>query len=267
MDAELKATRSLEAGLRQALEAQTLEVFYQPQFGLGNRDLRGVEALVRWPHTAGGYVPPSSFIPVAETSGLIVPLGEWVLRQACRQAKTWIDAGWRFRIAVNLSVVQLRQPDFCAVLKRILDQSGLAAASLEIEVTENVFLDASKAVIVRTLHQMAAMGVHLAIDDFGTGYSSLSYLRHFPFDRIKIDQSFVRDIGTEANADAIVKAIIALGRSLGKSVTAEGVETVRQLAFLRRNECDEAQGFLLARPGRARDVEPAFATSTFAVTA
>jgi diguanylate cyclase (GGDEF)-like protein len=255
MDAELKATRSLEAGLRQALECGTLELFYQPLFTLEDGRIQGVEALIRWAHPDGGYVSPASFIPVAETSGVIVPLGEWILHQACRQARAWMEAGWHLRVAVNLSAVQLRQPDFPILVKRVLDDSGLAACALELEITETVFLDPSKMAIAKALHEVAGIGVHLAIDDFGTGYSSLGYLKHFPFDRIKIDRSFVRDIGAEADADAIVKAIIALGRSLGKSITAEGVETELQLAFLRRNTCDEVQGYLLARPRSVSEIE------------
>ena len=258
MDLELRATRSLEAGLRQALERDTLDVFYQPVFALDDGSFQAVEALLRWPHPGGGYVLPGSFIPVAEMSGVIVPLGEWVLRRACRQAHSWMEAGWRLRVAVNLSAVQLRQPHFATLVERILADSSLAASALELEVTESVFLDPSKAAITKTLHEVAEIGVHLAIDDFGTGYSSLAYLKHFPFDRIKIDRSFVHDIGAPGNADAIVKAIIALGRSLGKSVTAEGVETKHQLAFLRQNRCDEAQGYLLARPHAVSEVERAF---------
>ena len=258
MDVELRATRSLEAGLRQALDDRALELFYQPLFALGSGCFQGVEALIRWPHPGGGYVLPASFIPVAETSGAIVPLGEWTLRQACRQAQAWMQAGWHLRVAVNLSAVQLRQPDFASLIERILDDSHLGASALELEVTESVFLDPSKVAITKTLHEVAEMGVRLAIDDFGTGYSSLTYLKHFPFDRIKIDKSFVRDIGAAGNADAIVKAIIALGRSLGKSVTAEGVETERQLTFLRRNTCDEVQGYLLARPTSVNEIEQAF---------
>jgi diguanylate cyclase (GGDEF)-like protein/PAS domain S-box-containing protein len=258
MDVELKTTRSLEAGLRHALEHGTLELFYQPLFAVGSGRFQGVEALIRWPHPGGGYVLPASFIPVAETSGFIVPLGEWTLRQACHQARAWMQAGWKLRVAVNLSAVQLRQPDFAALVERILDDSRLVASALELEVTESVLLDPSKVAIARTLHQVAEMGVHLAIDDFGTGYSSLAYLKHLPFDRIKIDRSFVRDIGAEGSADAIVKAIIALGRSLGKSVTAEGVETERQLAFLRKSTCDEVQGYLLARPTSVSEIERAF---------
>jgi EAL domain-containing protein (putative c-di-GMP-specific phosphodiesterase class I) len=271
MDVELKATRSVEDGLRHALEHDMLELVYQPMFALADRRVQGVEVLIRWRHPGGGAVPPASFIPVAEMSGLIVPLGEWILRQACRQAQAWIKVRRDLRVAVNLSAVQLRQPDFAASIQRALEESGLDGSALELEVTESVFLDPSKIAITKTLHEVAEMGVNLAIDDFGTGYSSLGYLKHFPFDRIKIDKSFVRDIGAKANvdtdADAIVKAIIGLGRSLGRSVTAEGVETEHQLAFLRRNACDEAQGYLLARPGRADEIEQLFAAVALSPTA
>jgi diguanylate cyclase (GGDEF)-like protein/PAS domain S-box-containing protein len=262
MDVELKATRSVEDGLRHALEHDRLKLLYQPIFALADGRVQGVEALIRWRHLGGGVVPPASFIPVAEMSGLIIPLGEWILREACRQARAWVKADQNFRVAVNLSAVQLRQPDFAALIERALEESGLPSSALELEVTESVFLDPSKFVITRTLHEVAEMGVNLAIDDFGTGYSSLGYLKHFPFDRIKIDKSFVRDIGAGADtdADAIVKAIIALGRSLGRSVTAEGVETEHQLTFLRRNTCAEAQGYLLARPGSADEIEQLFSS-------
>jgi EAL domain-containing protein (putative c-di-GMP-specific phosphodiesterase class I) len=159
---------------------------------------------------------------------------------------------------VNLSPVQLRQANFAAVVERILDDSRFAASALELEVTENVFLDPSKTTIAKTLHELTEIGIHLAIDDFGTGYSSLGYLKNFPFDRIKIDKSFVHDIGRESDADAIVKAIIALGRSLGKSVTAEGVETEAQLTFLRQNRCDEVQGYLFGEPRSVTEIEHTF---------
>ena len=251
MDLELRTARSLENGLRQALEDCVLQLFYQPTFSLDNGRIQGVEALLRWPHAGGGHVMPGSFIPIAETSGLIVPLGEWVLREACRQAQKWWTAGCRLRMAVNLSPVQLREPDFATLIERVLAENKLDGNALELEVTERVFLDPSKAAIAKTLREVTEMGVQLAIDDFGTGYSSLGYLKHFPFDRIKVDASFVQDIGIESETETIVQAIIALGRSLGKSVTAEGVETDLQLSFLRHNMCDEAQGFLLAHPASA----------------
>jgi diguanylate cyclase (GGDEF)-like protein len=254
MNSALSATRSIENGLRVAIEQGALELLYQPTFALDDGRLAGVEALIRWPHPKGGKVLPGDFIPVAEMSGLIVPLGEWVLREACRQAQVWSLEGRPLRIAVNLSAVQLREVNFAALVERVLAESGLAPTALELEVTESVFLDPSKIAITKTLREVVGLGVHLAIDDFGTGYSSLSYLKHFPFDRIKIDASFVRDIGAGVETEAIVKAIIALAHSLGKAVTAEGVETQYQLDFLHGNACDEVQGFLLAPPYPAAEI-------------
>jgi diguanylate cyclase (GGDEF)-like protein/PAS domain S-box-containing protein len=259
MDSELKATLSVESGLRHAIEHGALELFYQPTFGLADGNMQGVEALIRWPHPGGGYLSPASFIPVAEISGLIVPLGEWTLRTACRQAKAWNTAGFKLRLAVNVSALQLRQPDFARLVECVLADSGLVPSDLELEVTEGVLLDPSMAIIKRALNELTELGVTLAIDDFGTGCSSLGYLKHFQFDRIKIDASFVRDIDAGSDANAIVKAIIALGHSLGKSITAEGVETQTQLAFLRANTCDAVQGYLLARPKAVDEFEEAFA--------
>jgi diguanylate cyclase (GGDEF)-like protein/PAS domain S-box-containing protein len=257
MDQELRATLSIESGLRHAIDHGGLELFYQPTFALADGSMQSVEALIRWPNPGGGHLLPASFIPIAEISGLIVPLGEWVLRTACGQAKAWKASGLNLRFAVNVSAVQLRQPDFAALVERILADSGLVASALELEVTESVFLDPSKVVITKALNEVAELGVTLAIDDFGTGYSSLGYLKRFPFSRIKIDGSFVRDIDSEDDSKAIVKAMIALGHSLGKSVTAEGVETQTQLAFLRANTCDEVQGYLLARPRAVGEIEQA----------
>lgn len=258
MNVALSTTRSVETGLRVAIEQGALELLYQPTFALDDGRLVAVEALIRWPHPKGGKVLPGDFIPVAEISGLVVPLGEWVLREACRQARTWCLEGRLLRVAVNISAVQLREVNFAALVARILAESGLTHTALELEVTESVLLDPSKVAITNTLREIVDLGVHLAIDDFGTGYSSLSYLKHFPFDRIKIDASFVRDIGAGAKSEAIVKAIIALSHSLGKEVTGEGVETPYQLAFLRGNACDEAQGFLLAPPCSAAEIGKIF---------
>jgi diguanylate cyclase (GGDEF)-like protein/PAS domain S-box-containing protein len=259
MDLELKATLSVENGLRHALDRGNFELFYQPTYGLHDGSMQGVEALIRWPNSGGGYALPASFIPVAERSGLIVPLGEWTLRTACHQAKAWVAAGLNLRFAVNVSAIQLLQPGFAALVERILAETGLAASALELEITESVFLDPSTVVVTKALNEVAELGVTLAIDDFGTGCSSLAYLKHFPFNRIKIDASFVREIEAGGHSKDIVKAIIALGHSLGKSVTAEGVETQTQLAFLRANTCDEVQGYLLARPRAAGEIEQAFA--------
>jgi diguanylate cyclase (GGDEF)-like protein/PAS domain S-box-containing protein len=260
MNSALSATRSIESGLRVAIEQGALRLVYQPRFALDDGRLVAVEALIRWLHPKGGDVLPGDFIPVAEISGLIVPLGEWVLREACRQARVWWLESRPLKIAVNLSAVQLREANFAALVGRILAENGLAHTALELEVTESVLIDPSKIAITKTLQEVVDLGVHLAIDDFGTGYSSLSYLKHFPFDRIKIDGSFVRDIGAGGKSEAIVKAIIALSHSLGKAVTAEGVESEYQLDFLRRNSCDEVQGFLLAPPCPAAEIDTIFRT-------
>jgi diguanylate cyclase (GGDEF)-like protein/PAS domain S-box-containing protein len=260
MDLELKAALSLESGLRHAIDNGSLELLYQPTFALTDGSIQAVEALVRWPRPSGGPLSPASFIPLAEISGLIVPLGEWTLRTACQQAKAWTAAGMSLRFAVNVSAIQLRQPDFAALIERILADSGLGASALELEVTESVLLDPSSMVVItKALNEVGELGVALAIDNFGTGGSSLGYLKRFPFNRIKIDASFVRDIDAEADGDskAIVRAIITLGHSLGKSITAEGVETQSQLSFLRANTCDEAQGRLLARPRAVGEIEQA----------
>jgi diguanylate cyclase (GGDEF)-like protein/PAS domain S-box-containing protein len=254
MDQELQASRSLQRGLKQALEGDGLRLVFQPVFELPERRLAKVEALVRWPHPGGGHVPPSTFIPIAEASGLIRPLGDWVLRRACRQGAAWRAAGRRLKVAVNVSAAQLRQPELVETIERALAEAGLEPALLELELTESVFLDPSKDLFMKVLRRIAELGVTLAIDDFGTGYSSFAYLKHFPFHEIKVDGSFVRDIETGADGAAIVAAVIALGHSLGKRVTAEGVESERQLAFLRDLACDAAQGFLLARPQSAEEL-------------
>ena len=257
MDLELKATLSVESELRHAIEQDRLELYYQPTFAVADGRVHGVETLIRWPRPDGDYKMPTSLIPSTEISGLIVPLGEWTLRTACREAKTWIAAGLGLRLAVNVSAIQLRQPAFAGLVEHILADSGLAATDLELEVTENVFLDPSMAVITKALNEVAELGVTLAIDDFGAGRSSLGYLKQFPFNRIKIDTSFVHDIDTDGDSKAIIKAIIALGHSLNKSVTAQGVETKTQLSFLRANACDEVQGYLLAEPRAGGEIEQA----------
>ena len=254
MDRELQASRSLQRGLRQALEEDRLKLVFQPVFELPDGRLSKVEALLRWPHPGGGQVPPSTFIPIAESSGLIRPLGDWVLQRACRQAAAWQAGDIDLKLAVNVSAAQLRQPELFETVERALADNRLDPARLELEITESVFLDPSKDLILELLRRVADLGVTLAIDDFGTGYSSLAYLKHFPFHEIKVDGSFVRDIEDGADGAAIVKAVVALGHSLGKRVTAEGVETEAQLAFLRERGCDAAQGYLLGRPGPAEAV-------------
>jgi diguanylate cyclase (GGDEF)-like protein len=244
MDAAIQARRAMELELRQALPGGQLELFYQPQVDVRARRVAGCEALLRWRHPSMGLVSPDRFIGLAEETGLIVSIGEWVLRQACAAAATWPEAS---KIAVNVSAVQFRSNDLVGTVIGALRESGLPASRLELEITESVMLQDTDATLA-TLHKLRELGVQIAMDDFGTGYSSLSYLRRFPFDRIKIDKSFVSELGKRDDCIAIVRAVIALGRDLGIEITAEGVETREQLEMLERVGCDEIQGYLFSRP-------------------
>jgi EAL domain-containing protein (putative c-di-GMP-specific phosphodiesterase class I)/DNA-binding response OmpR family regulator len=245
--------QTLESSLRYALERAELVLFYQPRVEITSGRLVGMEALLRWQHPELGIVSPGHFISIAEESGLIVPIGEWVLREACRQNQAWRDAGLpAIRIAVNLSSVQFRQPDLELRIAQVLEETGLEPGGLELELTESLLLqDAERT--TETLRTIKEMGVHLSIDDFGTGYSSLSYVKRFPVDALKIDQSFVREMTTSPESSAITTSIVLMGKSLGLTVVAEGVETRSQLEFLRALECDEAQGYLFSRPVPARE--------------
>lgn len=239
----------LETGLRRALEREEFVVHYQPQMDIGTGRIIGAEALLRWEPPGQSMVFPGDFIPVAEETGLIVPIGEWVLRRACLQKRQWHDAG-RFvdmRVAVNLSARQFKQQDIVKMVSRVLEETGCSPEWLELEITESVVMESPEAA-AETLHKLSGMGVCLSIDDFGTGYSSLSYLKRFPIDSLKIDKSFVRDITIDADDAAIAKAVIALAHSLKLTVIAEGVETVAQLDFLRAQQCDLMQGYYLSRP-------------------
>ncbi len=215
--------------------------------------MAGVEALIRWHHPTHGLVAPAQFIPVAEECGFIVPIGRWVLREACRQARAWQDAGGApIRIAINVSNVELRAKDFVAGVRAVLAETGLESRYLELELTETFLMQDSKA-MAAVLQTLKDMGVHLTLDDFGTGYSSLSHLRRFPIDTLKIDQSFVRNIAVDADDASIVSAVISMGESLHMEVVAEGVETREQLTFLQEQSCPEGQGFLFGRPVPAGD--------------
>ncbi|MCF7200551.1 EAL domain-containing protein [Pseudomonas oligotrophica] len=238
----------LENQLRKALVDEQLEVFYQPRLNLGSDRIEAAEALVRWRHPEQGLVPPGQFIALAEETGLIIPLGEFVLREACRQASRWRQDGVAdIRVSVNLSGKQLRQGNFISLVRQVLEETGLPAERLELELTESQLLDDVDGTI-GICRQLRALGVKMAIDDFGTGYSSLSYLKRFPVDYVKIDRSFVSELEHSAEDAAIVRAIIAMVHSLELKVVAEGVETAAQLAFIRAQRCDELQGYLLSRP-------------------
>jgi EAL domain-containing protein (putative c-di-GMP-specific phosphodiesterase class I) len=210
----------------------------------------GFEALLRWNHPERGMVQPDTFIPVAEEIGLIVPLGDWVLKQACRDAVKWPE---KLTVAVNLSAAQFRSPTLALSVMAALGQSGLAASRLELEITEGVLLQENRAVL-DALHQFRKLGVRICMDDFGTGYSSLSYLRSFPFDKIKVDRSFISELGKESDCVVIIRAVIRLGSSLGMITTAEGVETEQQLDILCSEGCMQAQGFLFSKPRPASEI-------------
>jgi diguanylate cyclase (GGDEF)-like protein/PAS domain S-box-containing protein len=246
MDARAQKRRKIELDLRAAIQDEVLRPHYQPLIDLASGSITGFEALVRWPHPERGMISPAEFIPVAEETGLIAGLGGLMLRRACMDAVHWPDD---IRVAVNLSPLQFRVGNLLSVVMDALNKSGLPARRLELEITETLLLEKSGEVLA-TLHALRALGVRISMDDFGTGYSSLSYLRSFPFDKIKIDQSFVRDLAGNREAQAIVRSIISLGAGLGVTITAEGVETEAELGYLREQGCHEGQGFLFsgARP-------------------
>jgi len=250
MEAQLQARRMLELDLRKALEAREFELYYQPLVDLAANEVCGFEALIRWNHPERGFVPPDEFIPLAEEIGLIAPLGEWVLKTACLEAATWPG---NLKVAVNLSAVQFRSRTLVLSTASALGASGLPASRLELEITETVLLQ-DTAIVLETLHQIRALGVRFAMDDFGTGYSSLSYLRSFPFDKIKIDRSFVRELGKKVDSVAIIRAVTGLGDSLGMVTTAEGVETREQLEILRSEGCKQIQGYLISAARPAKEI-------------
>jgi diguanylate cyclase (GGDEF)-like protein len=249
MDADLRERKEMERDLKDAIEYNDLMIAYQPLVGPSGESMMGVEALCRWHHPTRGDIPPAKFIPIAEHSELIIPLGEWVLRQACLEAKAWPA----LTLAVNVSPLQFRRPDFVKVVARILAETGLPPERLELELTESTLVgnveEAGTA-----MRELKVLDVQLALDDFGTGYSSLLYLRTFPFDKLKIDRSFVRNIESAADSAAIVHAVVSLGRGLGMKVTAEGVETAEQHLFLRAAGVHSLQGFRFGRPGTALDI-------------
>jgi len=246
MDRVAQRRLALESSLRRALERNEMVLHYQPQIDLRSRTIIGVEALMRWDHPEYGLVSPAEFIPVAEESGLIVPLGKWALRTACLQNAGWNDAGLSpIRVAVNLSARQVREPGLMQDIGQILEETGLPPSQLELEITEGIMMENVDSNI-QLLHSLQQAGISLSIDDFGTGYSSMAYLKRFPIDQLKIDRSFVNDI--HQGGEAIIGAILAMAHSLGLSVVAEGVETEAQLTFLESLGCDVVQGFYFSRP-------------------
>lgn len=237
----------LEIGLRKALEREEFLLHYQPKFDLMTGKMTSVEALIRWKHPNKGFIPPGDFIPIVEDMGLIIPIGDWVLKKACIQVKTWLDAGAApFDVSVNLSVRQLYQPNLVETVGRILKETGLDPKYLILEITESMMVDSEHALDV--FHNLKSLGLRISLDDFGTGYSSLHYLKEAPIDKIKIDQSFVRNCTVDPNDATLVKTIIAMAHQLNIKVVAEGVETTEHLHFLQQNHCDEAQGFLFSKP-------------------
>ncbi len=253
MSVQALARQSLESGLRHALERDEFILHYQPKVNLKSGAIVGAEALIRWRHPERGIVPPSQFILLAEECGFIVPISHWVMRESCRQARAWQDAGFPLLcIAINISGVELRGKDFVADIRAILTETGVNPRHVELELTETFLMQDSKS-IAAVLYALKDLGMRLALDDFGTGYSSLSYLRRFPIDILKIDRSFVRDLSTDADDASIVSAIINMGESLHLNVVAEGVETREQLTFLQEHSCPEGQGHYFSRPVIARE--------------
>ena len=255
LNAMMMERLELETGLRRALERNQFCLYYQPRVDIRTGAITGAEALLRWRVSDHELMQPGKFIPVAEETGLIVPIGEWALREACQQNLAWQQAGLQpLVVAVNVSLRQFQRDDFLQTVSSVLQQTGLAAAALELEVTESSVMHNAER-LIDMLSNIRALGVHISVDDFGTGYSSLSYLKRFPVDRLKIDRSFVQDILVDKDSEAIVRTIIALGHNLGLKLVAEGVENAEQVAYLLANGCDELQGFYYGRPMPAHEFE------------
>jgi EAL domain-containing protein (putative c-di-GMP-specific phosphodiesterase class I) len=248
MDEHAHKRLVLENSLRKALEKEEFRLYYQPKVDIVTGSVTAMEALLRWQHPEFGLVAPGDFIPLAEETGLILPIGEWVLEKACLQNLTWQGQGLpKMRVAVNLSGHQLQQKNFLDIVKRVLVKTGLPAQYLELEITETVIMQ-NPEFVIEILKELQQLGAHISVDDFGTGYSSLAHLKRFSINTLKIDKSFVRDVTSNSTDAAIATAIIAMGNSLKLKVIAEGVETEGQFSFLQRSMCDEVQGYLVSRP-------------------
>jgi EAL domain-containing protein (putative c-di-GMP-specific phosphodiesterase class I) len=250
MNAALMERKAMERDLRAALQNNELKVHYQPQISLATQRIIGMEALLRWHHPERGNITPGVIIPIAETSGLMGPLTEWVLRKACRDAMSWQP----LKVAVNLSPTLFLENNLCAMVKCILQETGRPAAQLELEITEEILMTETDRILA-ILGELKKIGVSIAMDDFGTGYSSLSYLRKFPFDKIKIDRSFVNEVDESPAAKEIVRAIINMGHALKMRVNAEGVETIEQANMLQDEGCEELQGYLYGYPMKKEDMD------------
>jgi EAL domain-containing protein (putative c-di-GMP-specific phosphodiesterase class I) len=258
MNTRMKVRRELEMDLRKALATEQFELHYQPLVVLETNEVNAFEALLRWHHPARGLISPADFIPIAEETGLIVPLGEWVLKAACTEAVDWPE---HIKVAVNLSPAQLNSRNLVSMVSSALNESGMNPHKLQLEITETVLLQNTFATLA-TLHELRKMGVQIALDDFGTGYSSLSYLRSFPFDKIKIDRSFIQDLSNGAEPLAIVNAVAGLAKCLNITSTAEGVETQQQMEVLQSIGCTEMQGYLFSRARPASEIRQFFARRT-----
>jgi EAL domain-containing protein (putative c-di-GMP-specific phosphodiesterase class I) len=261
MNASAYDRLSLETSLRAALEQKQLQLYYQPQVDLADGHITGCEALIRWIHPDIGMVSPIDFIPLAEETGLIGPMSDWVMEEAIRQCRIWLDAGLQdFTMGINLSALQFRQRDLYEQVRLLLEKYQVPPSAIELELTESILIEGVER-ILGILRNLTALGVAISIDDFGTGYSSLSYLKRFPIKRLKIDQTFVRDVVTDINDATMVKTIVLMADSLKLGVIAEGVETKEQAAFLHEVGCTRAQGYLFGRPMPAEAFEAQFVKS------
>lgn len=255
LNTKVQERLALENSLRKALEREEFMLYYQPQVDLKTGEIKGVEALIRWNSPERGLISPGVFIPIAEETGLIVPMGEWILRSACIQSLKWQQPGYPgLRMSVNISARQFREPQFIEKVAEVIKETGMNPQWLEIEITESIAMEYAED-SMEQLRRLKQLGVRIAIDDFGTGYSSMNYLRKLPIDTLKVDQSFVQDIGIDENGEAIVVTIIHLAQSLNLKVIAEGVETKNQQIFLRTNSCHEMQGYLFCKPVPPVEVE------------